>query len=51
MRHAIIGFGKIGRALARAFARKGLDVSVATTRKLQALPSDAAAIGTIHLTG
>jgi predicted dinucleotide-binding enzyme len=32
MRYAIIGFGKIGHALAKAFARKGIDVSAATTR-------------------
>ncbi len=30
--YAIIGFGKIGKALAKAFARKGIEVSVATTR-------------------
>jgi predicted dinucleotide-binding enzyme len=32
MSYAIIGFGKIGQALAKAFARKGIGVSVATTR-------------------
>ncbi|WP_419814286.1 NAD(P)-binding domain-containing protein [Glacieibacterium sp.] len=32
MSYAIIGFGEIGQALARAFARKGIEVSVATTR-------------------
>ncbi len=32
MNYAIIGFGKIGQALARAFARSGIEVSVATTR-------------------
>ena len=32
MSYAIIGFGKIGHALAKAFARKGIEVSVATTR-------------------
>ncbi|RYF73940.1 MAG: NADP oxidoreductase coenzyme, partial [Cytophagaceae bacterium] len=30
--YAIIGLGPIGQALAKAFARKGIDVSVATTR-------------------
>ena len=30
--YAIIGFGKIGQALAKAFARNGIEVSVATTR-------------------
>jgi len=37
MSYAIIGFGKIGQALAKAFARKGIEVSVATTRDPQAL--------------
>lgn len=45
MSYAIIGFGKIGQALARAFARKGIDVSVATTRDPESFASDAAAIG------
>ncbi|AMY02815.1 NADPH-dependent F420 reductase [Mesorhizobium ciceri] len=45
MRYAIIGFGKIGQALAKAFARKGLEVSVATTRDPESFASDAAAIG------
>ena len=43
--YAIIGFGKIGQALARAFARKGIEVSVATTRDPERFASDAAAIG------
>jgi predicted dinucleotide-binding enzyme len=43
--YAIIGFGKIGQALARAFARKGIEVSVATTRDPESFASDAAAIG------
>jgi len=30
MSYAIIGFGKIGHALAKAFARSGIEVSVAT---------------------
>jgi 8-hydroxy-5-deazaflavin:NADPH oxidoreductase len=45
MSYAIIGFGKIGHALARAFARKGMEVSVATTRDPESFASDAAAIG------
>ncbi|KLD74782.1 NADPH-dependent F420 reductase [Xanthomonas hyacinthi] len=45
MSYAIIGFGKIGRALAKAFARSGIDVSVATTRDPESFASDAAAIG------
>ena len=32
MSYAIIGFGKIGHALAKAFARKGIEVSVAPLR-------------------
>lgn len=43
--YAIIGFGKIGQALAKAFARKGIEVSVATTRNPESFASDAAAIG------
>jgi 8-hydroxy-5-deazaflavin:NADPH oxidoreductase len=45
MSYAIIGFGKIGQALAKAFARKGIEVSVATTRDPQSFASAAAAIG------
>ena len=45
MSYAIIGFGDIGRALAKAFARKGIDVSVATTRDPESFAADAAAIG------
>jgi predicted dinucleotide-binding enzyme len=45
MSHAIIGFGKIGQALAKAFARKGIEVSVATTRDPKSFASAAAAIG------
>jgi 8-hydroxy-5-deazaflavin:NADPH oxidoreductase len=43
--YAIIGFGNIGKALAKAFARKGIDVSVATTRDPKSFASEAAAIG------
>jgi len=43
--YAIIGFGHIGKALAKAFARKGIEVSVATTRDPESFTSDAAAIG------
>ena len=45
MSYAIIGFGKIGHALAKSFARKGIEVSVATTRDPESFASDAAAIG------
>ncbi|VEI20711.1 Prephenate dehydrogenase [Serratia plymuthica] len=45
MSYAIIGFGKLGQALAKAFARKGIEVSVATTRDPKSFASEAAAIG------
>jgi predicted dinucleotide-binding enzyme len=45
MSYAIIGFGKIGQALAKAFARSGIEVSVATTRDPESFAADAAAIG------
>lgn len=45
MSYAIIGFGNIGQALAKAFARKGIEVSVATTRDPESFASAAAAIG------
>ena len=45
MSYAIIGFGNIGQALAKAFARSGIEVSVATTRDPESFASAAAAIG------
>lgn len=45
MSYAIIGFGNIGQALAKAFARNGIEVSVATTRDPESIASEAAAIG------
>jgi predicted dinucleotide-binding enzyme len=45
MTYAIIGFGNVGKALAKAFARKGIEVSVATTRDPESFAADAAAIG------
>jgi predicted dinucleotide-binding enzyme len=45
MSYAIIGFGNIGQALAKAFARRDIEVSVATTRDPESIASDAAAIG------
>lgn len=45
MNYAIIGFGEIGQALAKAFARSGIKVSVATTRDPKSFAADAAAIG------
>ena len=49
MSYAIVGFGKIGQALAKAFARNGIEVSVATTRDPESFASDAAAIGPMIL--
>lgn len=45
MSYAIIGFGAVGQALAQAFARKGVEVGVASTRPPQAVAATAAAIG------
>ncbi len=45
MTYAIIGFGAVGQALATAFARKRLDVVVASRRPPEALAQHAAAIG------
>jgi len=45
MNYGIIGFGEFGQALAKAFARNGVEVSVATTRDPESFASDAAAIG------
>lgn len=45
MTYAIIGFGSVGQALAKAFARSGIAVSVATTRDPESFAADAAVIG------
>jgi len=45
MSSAIIGFGAIGQALARAFARKNIQVSVATRQSPEAIAPQAKAIG------
>ena len=45
MSYSIVGFGRIGHALAKAFARNGIEVSIATTRDPQSFAADAAAIG------
>jgi 8-hydroxy-5-deazaflavin:NADPH oxidoreductase len=45
MSYAIIGFGKIGQALAHAFARKNIKVAVASRRPPEALAPQARAIG------
>ena len=49
MSYAIIGFGKIGHALAKAFARKGIEVSVATTRDPDARPGARKKLGSSDL--
>ena len=45
MSYAIVGFGAVGQALAHAFARKGIDVTVASRRPPEALAPQARAIG------
>ena len=45
MSYAIVGFGKIGQALAQAFARKNINVTVASRRPPEALAPQARAIG------
>jgi predicted dinucleotide-binding enzyme len=45
MTYAIIGFGAVGQALAHAFARKNIDVTVASRRPPEALAPRARAIG------
>ena len=45
MSYAIIGFGKIGQALAHAFARKNINVTVASRRSPEELAPQARAVG------
>lgn len=45
MSYSIAGFGKIGPALAHAFARKNINVTVASRRPPEALATQAGAIG------
>jgi hypothetical protein len=45
MSYAIVGFGKIGQALAHAFARKNIEVIVAGRRSPETLAPEARAIG------
>ena len=45
MTYAIIGFGSVGQALAQMFARKGIEVAVASRRPPAALAPVAEAIG------
>jgi hypothetical protein len=44
-RHAIVGSGNIGSALARLFARAGIEVSIANTRGPESLRQFAASLG------
>src|SRR5262245_32054691 len=45
MSHAIVGFGRIGQALAHAFARKNMAVTVASHRPPKVLAPQARAVG------
>jgi 8-hydroxy-5-deazaflavin:NADPH oxidoreductase len=45
MSYAIIGFGNVGEALARMFARKNIEVAIASTRPPETLAPLAKAIG------
>jgi len=45
MSYTIVGFGKIGQALAHAFVRKNINVTVASRRPPEALAPQARAIG------
>ena len=45
MSYAIVGFGKIGQARAHAFARKNINVTVASRRPPEELAPQAGAIG------
>ena len=45
MSYAILGAGKVGQALAKAFARKGIEVAIASRRPVEALAPIAKAIG------
>jgi len=45
MSYSIVGFGKIGQALARAFTRKHINVTVASRRAPEELEPQARAIG------
>jgi hypothetical protein len=51
MSYAIVGFGKIGQALARAFARKNIEVTVASRRPPEELALQARAIGPTVVVG
>ncbi|SEK35444.1 hypothetical protein SAMN04487787_101590 [Kosakonia sacchari] len=49
MSYSIIGFGAVGQALARAFARQNIEVTVASRRAPEALAPQAHAIGSVVL--
>jgi predicted dinucleotide-binding enzyme len=51
MKYAIIGFGRIGQAIATAFARKSMEVTVAATRSALELAQIAQPIGPSVLPG
>ncbi|WP_027798989.1 NADPH-dependent F420 reductase [Paraburkholderia dilworthii] len=51
MSYSIIGFGEVGQALARAFARMGMEVAVASRRPPTALAPQARAIGPTIIPG
>jgi hypothetical protein len=45
MSYAIVGFGKLGQAMARAFARRNMEVAIASRRTPEELAPQARAIG------
>ena len=45
MSYAILGAGKVGKALATAFARRGIEVAIASRRPVEVLGPVAKAIG------
>jgi len=45
MSYAIVGFGKMGQALARAYARRNMEVAIASRRTPEELAPQARAIG------
>jgi predicted dinucleotide-binding enzyme len=51
MSYAIVGFGKIGQALAHPFARKNINVTVASRRPPEALAPQARAVGSTVVAG
>ena len=52
VQHAIVGSGNIGTALARLFARAGIEVALANTRGPESIRQQAASIGAgVHAVG